>query len=100
MDLVADLAHALHWLSFWIRDLPIDHAQSRNIRTRFSAAHRDQHIRAARQLVGEPLRLGRAQVDPDLLHHGSNSWMHPLGRLSASGEGAAAWLGVEVEECG
>src|SRR5438093_7127050 len=69
LDVVADLTDALQGLSLRIRERPVLPAKPRNDRALLAAAHGDQEVGVSRQILGEPLRCCRNEVDSSLAHH-------------------------------
>src|SRR3954470_22550632 len=50
---VSNFAHARDGLSFWILERPVVPAEPRHDRALFTATHRDQHLGAPGQIVGQ-----------------------------------------------
>jgi hypothetical protein len=81
MYVVANGADLLDGFSLWILERPILALQAGDEGTLFAASHRDEHMRASRELVGEFLWPFVREVDSDLLHRFDHDRMYLVSGL-------------------
>ena len=95
---VADLAHAFYRFAFWVFERPVIAFQSWHERALFAAAHRDQHLGLAGELVAQLLRFLRGQVDANFAHCFEDFGVDSVTRICASRDGVGfAGVGKGVE---
>src|SRR5215471_4978849 len=87
-NVVANFANPLDGLSFRILERPVLSLQTGNDRALLAASHGDQHVGAARQLVGELLRRLAGQVDPDFAHRREDLGVDAHSGVGTGGDGA------------
>jgi alpha-galactosidase len=98
---VADLPDARERLSLGILERPVVAAEARDDRALLAAAHGDQELRAASELVGQLLRLSLGEVDAHLAHGLQHLGVNFGAGVGAGGEGARpGGVGQRVEPGG
>jgi len=98
-DVVADRANLRERATLGIGKTPVFAPETGDERARFAAAHGDEEIRAAREVIAETLRPRVREVEVDLTHHRDDFEMNLLGGLRARGDGTRAGrVGEVVEE--
>jgi len=80
---VADLAHARDRFPLRILERPVIASQPRHDRALLATPHRDQHLRAAGEIVGQLLRRSIGEIDVDLAHRFQHLRVHARPRIGA-----------------
>src|SRR6266446_2854542 len=97
-DLVADLADLLDALARGIRKLPVQVSLAGIDRARVAAAHGDDDLRLAHELIGQRLGKLLAQVEADLAHRLDDRGIDLAGRLRTGGSHVNLALSSAVQQ--
>ncbi len=75
-DFISDGPNFINGLPFGITERPVVAAKPWNVWALVATTHRDKKLRITCQFICQFLRLGAAEVDPDLLHGCKNLRMN------------------------
>lgn len=90
LDVIANRSNNFYWLILRIRQRPVIALQAGHVRALISAAHRDEHGRSAREILGQPLRAAATEVNTCFAHHVDDDRMDAIAGLGPRRNGLRA----------